>query len=756
MKSSKSENNLSSLAHIALNNPSANRTLPIDIKTPRSGIISRIESNNINQHNINQHNINQHNINDLNYSLYAEKTLSISRSPDDAISSFFPKRNDKWVDSNIIQRCQSCDSTFGFFLRKHHCRACGCVFCTNCCNKFMTIPESIIKKPTHDTTLKTTLTNSFRWLYGEKKELVCNQCDKKIKDLEDIKYLIKIFEYLDIETLYKMKLVSKNFRTASAHVLSKFRDIQYGDHLKKYTSWETYIIWSSRDFLLNHSVLFTVLIKSTIQYTIETSNTERIKLIELYLKNIISDKMKYYNKSCFLLLCSRKCTKLLDFDDVLEIFDYIVNTVKENDSILEFAEIKNIIVYLVKIILKINKLHMIFPIISHNMNYLFEYEDIYLDNLFVEKLFNTFFEYEAFIENMIFLVTCENNFIDNCNNIFNINSDNFLKMISKYIICRYGGTLINNIMKMNLFVNNLLHDKPYDSELPIIYPFDINYKIVQIIKRDIINSNTKPILVEAKIIDKSGYTKIIKFIIKKDKSLRKEQIVACLIDVLLYKLSNLNLQLIPSYKIIMLNKDVGLIEYVENSNTLRSISERGYSLQNYILNMNVNNKLDTIKTRFVHSLAISSAIAYIIGLGDRHLDNIMINNMGQIFHIDYGYIMNNPIKLFNMPEIKLTNDIIDFLGGNNSVYYDEFKKMIVQIYNLYRANKNILYIFFKFISDSGYMDWTQISSKLDTKLMTGMKCKDVEITLINEIDSSNSITDIFSDVCHTYKQRFFT
>ena len=205
----------------------------------------------------------------------------------------------------------------------------------------------------------------------------------------------------------------------------------------------------------------------------------------------------------------------------------------------------------------------------------------------------------------------------------------------------------------------------------------------------------------------------------------------------------------------MLNKDIGIIEYIENSYTLRSINEKGFTLQNYILNLNLNDKMDTIKTRFVHSLSISSAIAYIIGLGDRHLDNIMINNLGQIFHIDYGYIMDNPIKLFNIPEIKLTNDIIDFLGGNNSLYYNEFKKIIVQIYNLYRANKNILYIFFKFIADSENLEWNQISSKLDTKLMIGMKCKDVEITLINEIDSSNSITDMFTDICHNYKQKFF-
>lgn len=758
MKNSKSENSLSSLTDVHINR-TINRSSPIDIKTSRSGIFNRNEIININLNDLNDLN-DLNNLNDLNYSVYAEKKLSLSKSPDESFTNYFPKRNDKWVDSNIIHRCQICDTSFSFFTRKHHCRACGGVYCSNCCNKFMIIPAEIITKPIEKSNIQTTLTNSFRWLYGEKKDLICNVCDKKINDLKSIEYLIKIFEYLSLKDLYKMKIVCKNFNTAATHILSKFRDIQYGEHLKYYSIWEKNMIWNSKEYLLNHSIWLTILIKSTILYTVETNKTNRIKLIEMYLKNIINLKHNFENISCYSLLCSRKCTNKLEFDDIIEIFDYIKYLLKNNDIMFEYNEIKQIIIYLTKILLKSNRLYMVFPIISNILNYFFEYEDIYLDDKFTTKLFNSIFEFDN-VENIIFLVTTENNFIDKLNEIskselkFESESDNFFKFLIRFICKNYDLQLMNNIYKMNRIIMSLLNFDLNEKELPIIYPFDINYRIIKIIKTEIIDSNTKPILVEAQIINKELNKKNIKFIIKKDKNLRKEQLIACLIDIFLHKLHNLNLQIIPSYKIIMISKDVGVIEYIENSHTLRSIGTKGYTLQNYILNLNINNKLDTIKTRFVHSLSISSAIAYIIGLGDRHLDNIMINDIGQIFHIDYGYIMNNPIKLFNTPEIKLTNDIIDFLGGNNSVYYQEFKKMIVQIYNLYRANKNILYIFFKFISDSGYLDWNQISSKLDTKLMIGMKCKDVEITLINEIDSSNTITDMFTDICHNYKQKLF-
>ena len=257
--------------------------------------------------------------------------------------------------------------------------------------------------------------------------------------------------------------------------------------------------------------------------------------------------------------------------------------------------------------------------------------------------------------------------------------------------------------------------------------------------------------------------KNIKFIIKKDKNLRKEQIISCLIEVLQYKLSVYkfqdeinNFETVPTYQILMLTKDIGLIEYIEESITLRMINENGYTLQNYILNRNLNETLDTIKSRFTQSLSISSCISYIIGLGDRHLDNIMINKKGQIFHIDYAYIMENPLTtIFEMPQIKVTNDIIDFLGGPNSVYYNDFKILVVKIYNILRANRNILNTYFKFICDEGYLNWNIVESKLNQKVMNGMKCKDIEITLINEIESANSFSNMFVDICHTYRHRLF-
>lgn len=42
----------------------------------------------------------------------------------------------RWIPDKLVKRCLSCQKGFGFFTRKHHCRMCGYIFCSSCCNKF--------------------------------------------------------------------------------------------------------------------------------------------------------------------------------------------------------------------------------------------------------------------------------------------------------------------------------------------------------------------------------------------------------------------------------------------------------------------------------------------------------------------------------------------------------------------------------------------------------------------------------------------
>jgi ataxia telangiectasia mutated family protein len=73
------------------------------------------------------------------------------------------------------------------------------------------------------------------------------------------------------------------------------------------------------------------------------------------------------------------------------------------------------------------------------------------------------------------------------------------------------------------------------------------------------------------------------------------------------------------------------------------------------------------KNNYIRSTAASSMIGHILGIGDRHTHNILLNNKsGAVVHIDFGIVFGQG-KVLTTPEtvpFRLTPDIVDGLGVN--------------------------------------------------------------------------------------------
>jgi phosphatidylinositol kinase/protein kinase (PI-3 family) len=292
----------------------------------------------------------------------------------------------------------------------------------------------------------------------------------------------------------------------------------------------------------------------------------------------------------------------------------------------------------------------------------------------------------------------------------------------------------------------------------IIYPFDTDYSIINVSDIKIIKSYSKPLLVKAIIKHNNNNTKkTIQFIIKKDKNMRKENIVASLMILLQEKLKEQaekkrieSFEPIPNYKIMMLNNDIGIIEFVEGSITLIQIQEQKYTLQNFVLEHNQQVILKNIKRRFLESLAISSCLSFILGISDRHKGNIMISDKGQLFHIDFGYLMENPTtNIFGAPIIRVTDEMIDFLGGTNSIYYHEFTTFTISIFDIIRLYNNTILNFYYILGYENIVNWEVFKGEISKRFLNGLTCKDVEISLIEEIETStNSYSAMIMDYSH--------
>lgn len=95
------------------------------------------------------------------------------------------------------------------------------------------------------------------------------------------------------------------------------------------------------------------------------------------------------------------------------------------------------------------------------------------------------------------------------------------------------------------------------------------------------------------------------------------------------------------------------------------------------------------KKQYIKSVATASIAGYILGLGDRHLNNILIDSFtGEVIHIDLGIAFDQG-RLLTIPELvpfRLTRDIVSGFGitGVNGLFRSNCEK----VYSVLRANSD--------------------------------------------------------------------
>lgn len=47
----------------------------------------------------------------------------------------------RWLEDSAVEHCMLCYTSFSFLKRKHHCRACGNIFCSKCSSKSLALPK---------------------------------------------------------------------------------------------------------------------------------------------------------------------------------------------------------------------------------------------------------------------------------------------------------------------------------------------------------------------------------------------------------------------------------------------------------------------------------------------------------------------------------------------------------------------------------------------------------------------------------------
>jgi hypothetical protein len=172
----------------------------------------------------------------------------------------------------------------------------------------------------------------------------------------------------------------------------------------------------------------------------------------------------------------------------------------------------------------------------------------------------------------------------------------------------------------------------------------------------------------------------------------------------MWKSEGLDLHMQP-YGCICLGDMIGMIEIVLNADTIANITAaRGGAsaafqadpLMLWLKQQNPKpNEWDAVVDNFVLSCAGYCVATYVLGIGDRHNDNIMLTKKGDLFHIDFGHFLGN-FKTFKGIYKRETTPFVftpmyaHVMGGEGSEQFNRYSELSCKAFNIIRKHGKVI------------------------------------------------------------------
>ncbi|KAJ1824414.1 serine/threonine-protein kinase M1, partial [Coemansia sp. RSA 2599] len=118
------------------------------------------------------------------------------------------------------------------------------------------------------------------------------------------------------------------------------------------------------------------------------------------------------------------------------------------------------------------------------------------------------------------------------------------------------------------------------------------------------------------------------------------------------------------------------------------------------------------RTNFTRSAAVMSMVGHILGLGDRHCENILLDeSTGSVVHVDFNCLFEKGMTLEKPEKVpfRLTHNMVDAMGVTG--YEGTFRKTCEMTLSLLRDNRDALMSVLESFLHDPLVEWSRRTTR---------------------------------------------
>ena len=561
-----------------------------------------------------------------------------------------------WTPDDRVTQCFQCRCEFSMFNRKHHCRVCGRIFCNACSSQKIKVPSFI----------RHFIVSSFDSSSFDVEKRVCTVCYGTTEIANNNKKYIYIFANLplNIKDFWKCMLVCTSWKGSIKTLLALWNSIQYKLPHTKFTKLEKALLRNRLPEIKGHSSWLIQCIKA-------------LHVVPEPLK-----KGEKINTPCKYLLCKHTCQTKLTVYDLIELYTHNHGLTHEIDQwcapawhLMDTDDCIRLMPWWVHIFRK--KPHIAIYKFIHAIK---NDEDAIFAFFFELKLQSQSTEYRTSILHI--LNSCLKDVDEEIRKNWEC-SDEFVQFLTKI------ATTDNETRRQRFIAEYVLKKET----LNIKCPWDTSIIIHHInAQTERLNSASKPLKITL-FTNKGSIDILYKF-----EDVRKDRMTMD-ITYWLEKTTEGKVSF-TRYNVFPITSSSGIIHMLDNVTTLYDVKHKyNTTLQNFILERNSKLTVNGLRNRFIKSVAAACVLSYVLGVGDRHLENMLVTDDGKLIHVDFAYLLGDDPKHVKT-EMRITPDMLDALGGAGSSTFTSFQELCSDVYKMLREKSSFWYCLLIYVADA--------------------------------------------------------